>query len=111
MIHVTVRRKPDRSIAGFSIEGHAEYAPHGEDIVCAGVSAVSVGAANAIEALTGVELECEMKDGFLSGTVPFIERKDIEAQVQLLLESMIIGLQSIEASYESYLQIEELMTT
>ncbi|EJW17058.1 ribosomal-processing cysteine protease Prp [Paenibacillus alvei] len=107
MIRITIRRKPDRSIESFSIEGHANYARHGEDIVCAGVSSVSVGVVNAIEALTGIELDCEMKDGFLSGRVPHIGQPDIEAKVQLLLESMIVSLYTIETSYDSYLQIED----
>ncbi|EPY12807.1 MULTISPECIES: ribosomal-processing cysteine protease Prp [Paenibacillus] len=107
MIRITIRRKPDHSIESFSIEGHANYARHGEDIVCAGVSSVSVGTVNAIEALTGIELECKMKDGFLSGRVPRINQPDIEAKVQLLLESMIVSLHTIETSYDSYLQIED----
>ncbi|MBN3525668.1 ribosomal-processing cysteine protease Prp [Paenibacillus apiarius] len=109
MIRISIRRKSDRSIESFSIEGHANYAPYGEDTVCAGVSAVSVGAVNAIEALTGIELKCKMKDGFLSGFVPLIEQQDIETKVQLLLESMIVSLRTIEASYGSYLQIKEQM--
>ena len=37
------------------MSGHAFFAKRGKDIVCAGVSAVSFGAINAVHALTGVE--------------------------------------------------------
>ena len=64
MIIVQIFRNDDESIDRFSIKGHANYAKRGEDIVCAGVSAVTVGTVNSIEALTGVEMDAKMKNGF-----------------------------------------------
>ncbi|MBD8500774.1 ribosomal-processing cysteine protease Prp [Paenibacillus arenosi] len=107
MIRVTIYRNSEGLIERFAIKGHANYAPHGEDIVCAGVSAVSVGVVNAIEALTGVALECQMKDGFLNGTVPVLNDAHCSEQVQLLLESMVVSLNTMEDSYGSYIQIKE----
>lgn len=107
MIRVIITRKPGGAIDSFSIKGHANFAKHGEDIVCAGVSAISVGTVNAIEALTGVSLSSRMKDGFLSGGVPQIQDDRQMEQVQLLLESMIVSLKTIEDSYGTYLQIQE----
>ena len=40
-------------IHSFEMTGHADFAEHGKDLVCAGASAVSFGAVNAIIALTG----------------------------------------------------------
>lgn len=108
MIRVTIMRKPsDRSIESFSIKGHANYAKHGEDIVCSGVSAVTVGTVNSIEVLTGVVLDSKMKDGFLSGRLPSVESPDTFAQVQLLLESMVVMLQTIAKSYGTYVEIND----
>ncbi|MBR2569828.1 MAG: ribosomal-processing cysteine protease Prp [Paenibacillus sp.] len=107
MIRVTITRNPDGLIDSFTIRGHAGFAPHGEDIVCAGVSAVTVGAVNAIEALTGVSLDSKVKDGFLNGFVPRLQDTRQIEQVQLLLESMIVSLKTIEDSYGTYLQINE----
>lgn len=107
MIRVIITRKRDGSIDSFSVKGHANYAKHGEDIVCAGVSAVTVGVVNAIEALTGVIMDSRMKDGFLSSGVPQLKDERTSEQVQLLLESMIVSLRSIEDSYGSYLQIQD----
>ena len=36
------------------MKGHADFAEHGKDLVCAGASAVSFGAVNAIIALTEI---------------------------------------------------------
>ena len=49
MISVRITRaSAEGTIVGFEIKGHANYAKRGEDIVCAGVSAVSVGTVNEI---------------------------------------------------------------
>lgn len=106
MIIVRITRLEDDSIQGFSIKGHANYAKSGEDIVCAGVSAVTVGTVNSIVALTDVEMETEMENGFLSAYLPPESHDVANAQVQLLLESMVIMLTSIAESYGKYIQIE-----
>ncbi|AJE52785.1 ribosomal protein [Paenibacillus jamilae] len=106
MIIVRIIRLEDGSIQGFSVKGHANFAKSGEDIVCAGVSAVTVGTVNSIVALTDVEMETEMENGFLSAYLSPESYHDTNAQVQLLLESMVIMLTSIAESYGKYIQIE-----
>ncbi|KAF6579552.1 ribosomal-processing cysteine protease Prp [Paenibacillus sp. EKM211P] len=106
MIIVRIIRLEDGSIQGFSVKGHANFAKSGEDIVCAGVSAVTVGTVNSIVALTDVEVETEMENGFLSAYLSPESYHDANAQVQLLLESMVIMLTSIAESYGKYIQIE-----
>ncbi|WP_263560743.1 ribosomal-processing cysteine protease Prp [Paenibacillus polymyxa] len=106
MIIVRIIRLEDGSIQGFSVKGHANFAKSGEDIVCAGVSAVTVGTVNSIVALTDVEMETEMENGFLSAYLSPENYHDTNAQVQLLLESMVIMLTSIAESYGKYIQIE-----
>lgn len=108
MITVHIFRLSDGSIRGFSVKGHANYAIAGEDIVCAGVSAVTVGTVNSIEALTGVQLDAEMEHGFLSAYLPSgIQDNNIYPQVQLLLESLVVMLKSIVDSYGEYIQIKQ----
>ncbi|TKH34354.1 ribosomal-processing cysteine protease Prp [Paenibacillus polymyxa] len=106
MIIVRIIRLEDGSIQGFSVKGHANFAKSGEDIVCAGVSAVTVGTVNSIVALTDVEMETEMENGFLSAYLSPESYHDANAQIQLLLESMVIMLTSIAESYGKYIQIE-----
>lgn len=110
MIVVRVFRNHSGMIQSFKIKGHAEYAKAGKDIVCAGVSAVTVGTVNSIEALTGIVLDCEMHNGFLSGVIPLVEDETTESKVQLLLESMVVMLKNISESYGKYIQIEEVIS-
>ncbi len=105
MIDVTITRTESEFIQSFKISGHAFFADRGKDIVCAGASAVSVGAINAVHALTGVTPVIEQGDGFLRCVVPEKLKEDIFEKVQLLLEGMIISLQTIEEEYGEHIKI------
>ncbi len=108
MITVTfVRRNEDRRIMAFSIEGHANYAKHGKDIICAGVSTVSVGTVNSIEQLAGIELPAKMKSGWLSSDIPILPDAEADGRMQLLLESMVVMLETISNSYGKHVVIYE----
>lgn len=108
MIRVKVyRRDEDHKISSFVVEGHAEFAQSGKDIVCAGVSTVTVGTVNAIEALLGVTLQTSMNLGLLSVSIPDEFEHELSAKLQLLLESMLVMLRSIEDSYGAYITIKE----
>jgi uncharacterized protein YsxB (DUF464 family) len=109
LIIVQIFRDHSSMIQRFMISGHANYKKPGEDIVCAGVSAVSVGTVNSIEVLTGIILDCEMHGGFLSGKIPFLEDNTTTSKVQLLMESMVVMLNSIAESYGEYIQIEQVI--
>lgn len=106
MIRVDIYRSlMDNTILSFSVEGHADFAEHGKDIVCAGVSAVTIGTVNAIEKLVGVAPQAEVEHGWLRAQ--FTDRLPEESteKIQLLLEAMVVALQSIEQSYSTYIQI------
>lgn len=110
MITVHISRREDGTIQSFEVKGHAGYADPGQDIVCAGVSSVTVGTVNSIEALTGTVMEARMKNGFLSAELPSGEEPACSDQVQLLLESMVLMLQGIADSYREYIQIHQQTT-
>jgi uncharacterized protein YsxB (DUF464 family) len=108
MITITlVRRLPTRRIVSFAVEGHAKYANPGKDIVCAGVSAVTVGTVNSIEVLTGLELPASMKGGWLQSNIPETGDSATDDAVQLLLESMTVMLDTITKSYGKHVVIRE----
>ncbi|TFJ93994.1 ribosomal-processing cysteine protease Prp [Lentibacillus salicampi] len=108
MINVSVKRKNGR-INQFELSGHAASGPHGYDLVCAGVSAVSFGSVNAVMTLCDADIKIEQGDegGFLRVTVPNgIPDKSME-NVQLLLEGMLVSLQTIEQEYSEFIKIED----
>ncbi|MBB5174378.1 ribosomal-processing cysteine protease Prp [Texcoconibacillus texcoconensis] len=107
MIRVSIERNQDGKIDAFSMEGHADFAPHGQDLVCAGASAVAFGAVNAIDAVCQVQLDVEMANdgGFLRCGVPNEIGNQAYENVQLLLEGMVVSLQTIEEQYGEYITI------
>lgn len=108
MIKVTIRRNESGHIKSFTIDGHANYAKHGEDIVCAGVSTVSIGTVNSIIALTGVEPNVKLgKDGYLHCDIPDRLSEQTADKVQLILETMLVSLQSVEQEYGKYVKITQ----
>ena len=108
MIRVKVDRERDtKRITGFRVEGHALFAESGKDIVCAGVSAVTVGTVNAAEAVAGVALTAKMESGLLDVTVPEGLPEPKQASLQLLLESMVVMLHTIERSYGKHIRLKE----
>jgi uncharacterized protein len=106
MINITINRSETGLIQSFSMSGHALFANHGSDIVCAGASAVSFGAINAIHELTGTTPEIEQdEEGFLNCRLPDHISKSVQDNIQLLLEGMVISLQTIEEQYGEHIKI------
>ncbi|WP_170007805.1 ribosomal-processing cysteine protease Prp [Bacillus fonticola] len=108
MIAVTVQQRDNR-IHSLTLEGHAGFAKHGEDLVCAGVSAVIFGGINAVEELLSVSLQVEQRpneSGYIRADVPAGLPVDKEANVELLLRSIISSLRTIERDYGKYVSIK-----
>ncbi|MGM9927840.1 MAG: ribosomal-processing cysteine protease Prp [Bacillus sp. (in: firmicutes)] len=94
-------------ISSFTLSGHANFAKHGSDIVCAGASAVTFGAVNSIIGLTDVKpiIDTNGDGGYLHCRIPADLSAESEEKVQLLLEAMLISLQTIERDYGKYIKI------
>ena len=106
MIGAIVKKNKDHYLS-FSIEGHAGFARKGKDIVCAAVSILVINTINSIEQFTNVAFEMEhSEDGYVSWK--FTETTD--DRVDLLMDSMILGLQQIESQNSKFfsLEIEEV---
>lgn len=84
MIQATIRRsRTDKSLLSFEMTGHANFAEHGQDLVCAGVTAVVFGSVNAVIALAGFEplLDIGEDGGYFYFEFP--ESLDLEARQKL----------------------------
>jgi len=110
MIRITIEREADGRIRAFTMDGHAEFAKRGQDIVCAGASAVSFGTINAIEALAGVRLHVSLGSdgGYLRCELPELEEAATAEKVQLLLEAMVVSLKTIERDYGKFIRVTSI---
>jgi len=101
---VTVFQDSEGKRKGFSVSGHAGYAKSGKDIVCAAVSILTENTVNSIEALAGQKPDVfavNEKEGFL-----YFRLKQVSKESALLLDSMVLGLQSIAEEYGKFLEIQ-----
>ena len=99
MTKITFYQDDSNNIVSFSCEGHAGYAEKGEDIVCSAISALVINAINSIMQFTDTAIEVEQDDEDAFIMVKFVSRPDTGAE--LLLKSLILGLQSIEDNEET----------
>ncbi|MBC1650136.1 ribosomal-processing cysteine protease Prp [Listeria booriae] len=102
MIHADFIRR-DEQIVAFEMDGHANFAEQGADLVCAGATSIAFGMVNAISEKMGIEPVMEEDNGYLYYSVP----EDLEGNevVQILLEGMEHQLISLAYSYPDYITI------
>ncbi len=93
-----------KHIQGFEISGHTGYADHGEDIVCAAISAVSQTCAIGITEVLRIKADtfADGESGLLRLSLPTGESS---GEAQAVLATMIAGLKSIQDQYPDYLRI------
>lgn len=103
MVTVKLTRNTANCIVAVNVTGHADYAPHGEDIVCAAVSALTQTALVGLLRYAQYPVEYKMKAGFLS----FHLQKEPAVVTDTILETMSLGLEEIARSYPDRVQIKE----
>ena len=97
MIQVTMIRNKDGKYIGFDCIGHAGYARAGEDIVCAGVSALVINTVNSICSYT--KEACSVDTDEDTGKITLRFQKPAGHDAQLLMQSLVLGLQGVEGQY------------
>jgi uncharacterized protein YsxB (DUF464 family) len=78
---------------GYTVEGHAEFGPSGNDIVCAGVSAISQAALMVLQESLGARVRSERREGFLS--VLLAEQDALQPGPAWALRTVVLGVESI----------------
>lgn len=111
MIKGTFRRDQEGHLTSFVLTGHAGSGPYGSDIVCAAVSALSISTVNGLEALGGFIPEVVVDNeegGYLSVALTDAINGEQLNISQILLENLLLGLQSIEKENKKYLTVKTI---
>lgn len=101
------------SIVAFNVSGHAGYDESGFDIVCAAVSMITQNTVNGLEAIVGIknliyfvddegELDCKLPDSLDDETM---------ANAQILLKTLLLGMEDLVTNYEDYILIQKEVET
>lgn len=88
MIRVQVRENKIR------VHGHAGYAPRGQDIVCAAVSALTLTLIKGLEQVAGMEIKIRESNGNIC-----IEWQVMNDTGKALMDTWFLGISSIADDY------------
>lgn len=99
MLIVTIYLTDSSQIGAFEIIGHTNAEESGNDIVCAGVSAIVGTALFGLKDIVGIKSGIDQKDGYVYFCLPLGLNPDDEIKAQLLLKSMVLGIKKISGKY------------
>ncbi|NLA78679.1 MAG: ribosomal-processing cysteine protease Prp [Erysipelothrix sp.] len=102
MIHVKVTYAA-AEVVTLTISGHANAASKGEDLVCAGVSSIAIGALNALTRMAEDDIDEQVDEGYVH-----VEVIDSNPQVQLMLTVMLIQLETMAIAHPEYIKITKM---
>lgn len=102
MIEIVFKTEKNR-VKGFSVTGHANTAPHGHDIICAGVSALTQTALLGLGEHLKKNIDYKADSGDL-----FLNLKDEPDELtDAILKTMKLGLNEIAKLYPKIVKIKE----
>ena len=104
---VTFLKRSDGALLGYRANGHSGYAEAGADIVCAAISALTQTTLNGLKnVLTAPVMFDQDDDGaFIAAILTPEASEDQIRQAQLLLVTLLEGLQAIQRGYPRNLRI------
>lgn len=85
---------------GVVVEGHANYAPLGQDIVCAGVSALYINLLNCLDLLTDDDFDAQ-----IIGDKNIVTFEHLSDAGRLLVDAFLIGINGISEEYPDYVEV------
>lgn len=84
--------------------GHAEYDDYGKDIICSAVSVLVINAANSLEKFTK---DLVLAQTYEDGTTEILLKEHPSKEAVLLIDSLVLGLESIRNQYgKKYLSVD-----
>lgn len=96
MIRVSYQHNQD--VDTLQVKDHAGYAEAGYDLVCAAVSSIVFGGANALEEVE--ENSTEKKDNYF-----YLSSRSERGKI--IMHTVLVQLQTVKAIYPQYIKIDE----
>ena len=85
------------------ISGHSGSAERGKDLICAGVSSISIGCLNALDIMANDDCDLTLGENLVK-----IEVKKINHDSQIILQSVLIQLRTMQEKYSNFITIENM---
>ena len=101
MIKILIRFE-EKEFKSLEVKGHANSAPHGQDLVCAAVSGILTGCTNAIQEEAKFHLDVD--EGYYK-----LEAIDsLSPHDEAVIDTIIVGLKTIANEYDKFVAIQNL---
>ncbi len=101
MITVTIRKNKAEEYELVQAIGHAGYASSGYDIVCSAVSVLFINTLNAIEVFTCDKDKMKIVTNEEEGLIDCRFENGLSKETVLLLDTLVLGLESISEQYSN----------
>lgn len=109
MTEVVVFKDLENNILGYMAEGHSGYGEHGEDIVCAAISVLTQTALLSLNRVCEIrekDIEFELEDGYIRAMLKDGLESVARYKANVVLESMIVGLESVAEQYPDFITLK-----
>lgn len=111
MIEVNLYYSPGQTgkIYGFDLEGHANSAEHGKDLLCCAVSTLAISTVNAITESAGLKDETEFmaREGKLQLFLKTIPDPEKRKMAEFSLEAFQYNIEMLAQQYPEYIDIKQ----
>jgi uncharacterized protein YsxB (DUF464 family) len=104
MININIVRDKSGFIWQYIVEGHAEFADPGKDIICSAVSTVAYNGINALDELVGIK-NYGIEKGYMICSVPTDIPENLKEKVRIILETIVVGFKQLQLTYEDYVSV------
>lgn len=102
MITVTISAVPSGDLYKVEVEGHANQAEYGQDIVCSAISILSTTTLNGLTEIAKAEVDYVIEDGYMKFEV---DTNKMNNSIKVLLDTFEIGVKSMLEDYGQYIRL------
>lgn len=111
MISINIYKNKYDDITRYNIEGHANFGPYGEDIVCAGVSILSHTALLSLIKLGKIDKDSldytsDEEKGYFDINLPKKLNEEDYKKSQIVLRTFEIGVKSLVEAYPDHITLK-----
>jgi uncharacterized protein len=106
MLEVTFHRDARGRIIGLSARGHADFADHGEDVVCAAVSAILQAAALGLAEYALAEMESRKAPGLLE--LRWDDEQSDRESVRAIVATAELAVQQIARRFPKHVRLKRV---
>lgn len=100
MIKIQINHASNGQINFLEINGHANSAQYGKDLICAAVSAILTGGFNNLNNVNDYQIKLDEGHAYFKSNVA------LDAHDETVIETIVCGLKTIEEQYPDFISIK-----